>query len=58
MKLATLKTKELTVEFLATHADGVFVFGGHCCTIDYSRGHCKNPDALIGNIKDSVSVLL
>ena len=46
------KTKELTAEFLATHADGVF--GGHRCTIDYSRGNCKNPEALIGNISDFV----
>ena len=46
------KTKELTADFLATHADGVF--GGHRCTIDYSRGNCKNPEALIGNISDFV----
>jgi hypothetical protein len=40
------KTKEMTVEFLETHPDGVFV--GHRCTVDFSRGNSSNPDDLIG----------
>ena len=42
----TAKTRELTKDFIETHPDGAFT--GHRCTVDYSRGNCQNPDALVG----------
>ena len=42
----TAKTRELTKDFIETHPDGAFT--GHRCTIDYPRGNCQNPDALVG----------
>ena len=39
-------TREMTRHFLETYEGGVFL--GWRCTVDYTRGHPCNPDALIG----------